>query len=237
MIDTIGLRASITPALLAAIRVDIKGTDAEKFKAFWKRVNTPFGSFRIKINVNAATIEFEISPMKFLKGHNFVGTNYLEPLIVGIMKIVYDRFKVRFKEKDEAFYTDNNSQMLRGDFNGNFYVGSQAKVVNTMALIREHLVAHGHDIVVHEGPDGIETIYEGKESSHSTIKFYNKYLEMLANSSKSTKAFPYYADLLKYARQVVRFEVTLRSRALKDENMRDSTSWNPGKQREILRKR
>lgn len=239
MIDTIECTAPIAKRLLVAIRADIEGTPEMRYPSVWKRVKSPFGSFKITIKLKENTIDFKLSPMKYLKGHNFVGTNNLELLIVEIMKMVYDRFNVSFTEKDKAFYTDNDSTMLRGDFNGNFLVGSQAKVVNTMELIREHLLAHGHDIVVHEGPNGIETIYEGKNSSHSTIKFYNKYLEMLAKSARATKALPYYSELLKYAKKVVRFEVTLRSNALegetvKDGTMKDSTSWSPRKQREIL---
>lgn len=234
MIDTIKFKATITRVLLEGILVEVAGTPAESYRSFWKRVQTPYGSFRVKINIAEMTLEVELSPMKYLMGHNLVGTNHSAPLVLGIMELVYGRFDVPFAAKDKAYYSDHDFVMFRGDFNGSFDVGSQAKVVSTMQLIREHLLAHGHDIVVHEGPEGIETIYLGKVSSRSTVKIYNKYLEMTANSSDATKALPYYSELLKYAKRLVRFEPTLRAPALKDEKMKGSKSWNHIKIREII---
>jgi len=236
MIDTMKFKAELTKVLLEAILVEIAGSKDTSYRSFWKRVRTTYGCFKIKINIAEKTVETELSAMKYLRGHNLVGTNNVEPLLIGIMELIYGRFAVPFTAKDIAFYADHDFAMFRGDFNGSLRVGSQADVVNTMQLIRDHLIAHGYDIVVHEGLAGIETIYVGKESSRSTVKIYNKYLEMLAKSSEATKALPYYSELLKYARGLVRFEVTLRSSALKDEKMKmnGSKSWNPSRICEII---
>lgn len=88
-------------------------------------------------------------------------------------------------------------------------------VGDTMELIREHLLAQGINIVVHEGPQGIETIYVGKSSKRSTVKFYNKYREFLANCGEATKSLPYYDEILNYAKKEVRFEISIRSQELK----------------------
>lgn len=234
MIDTLKFIAPITKALLNAILAEIKDTPAMNYRFIWKRVQTEFGSFKLRISIENQTMEMELSPMKYLKGHNLFGTNLPQPLILGILEVIYDHFQLQFTEKDQAFYKQHDFTILRSDLTGGFLVGSQNKVVDTMGLVREHLLAHGYDVVVHEGHDGIETLYLGKSSSHSTVKFYNKYRHILATSNSASKALPYFSELIRYSEKVVRIEFTLRSRVLKDYGLKNLKAWRVSKVREIL---
>lgn len=234
MIDTLKFTAPLTKKLLNAIKHEINDTPAMNYSSIWKRVNTPFGGFKLTISFENKSMEMELSPVKHLMGHNLFGTNLPEPLILGILKLVYDRFDLEFTNKDQSYYERQDFKILRGDITGSFFVGSQGDVVNTMALIRDHLLTHGHDIVVHEGTNGIETIYVGKSSSHSTFKVYNKYVQIMATSSDALRGLPYFPELLQYSEGRVRFEYTSRSRALKRHGLRNSKAWTFSKARKIL---
>jgi len=235
MIDTIGIEAPMTKTLFQAVQSDEKTkSDGKKnYPSIWKKVSTPYGIFKLTIEVEKQTMSMELSPTLHLIGHNVFGTNNVELLIIGIIKLIYKRFKLDITKSDKMFYQERGFGITRIDLTASFIVGSQANVVNTMYLLREHLLAHDHHIVVHEGPDGIETIYLGKHSSRSSVKFYNKYLEVLAKNK--SHELPYYSELLKYTEELVRFEVTLRSQSLKGLN--SSKAWNTAKIREILEDR
>ena len=228
MIDTIGASAPMTQKLFKAVMaVSTKG-----YRRLFFRVKTQFGSFKIEVHVQSQRLTWVFSPMKYLVGHNLFGTNNPHHLVLGILGLIYDRFGLKFLQHDADFYAENGVLLSRADVNGSFYVGSQVKVIETMAMLREHFLDHGHHIVEHEGPDGIETLNMGKNSSSSTVKFYNKYLELLGNPKLSK--LPYYSDLLEYAEKSVRFEVTKRTPSLLKLGLESSTDWSVSTAHAIL---
>jgi II/X family phage/plasmid replication protein len=229
MIDWIGADAPMTKRLCKAVSTAHTGG----YPHFWARVEAPYGRFKITVHVETGRMSWDISPMKYLVGHNLFGTNDLGRILLGILTLIYNRFGLTFAERDAAFYADHGVLLSRVDVNGCFLVGSQIKVVDTMDLLREHFLDHGHNIVVHEAPDGIETLYLGKNSSNSTSKFYNKYLEMQAKGKSSS--LPYYTELLSLAEKMVRFEVTERASALKASGLENSKEWTVGTARDVLK--
>ena len=228
MIDWISADAPMTKLFYEAV---VTAND-RGYRELWASVKAPYGRFKIVVNVETRRVRFDISPIKYLVGHNLFGTNDLMRILRSILKLIYKRFGLTFSERDAAFYAERGMQLSRVDVNGCFLVGSQVKVVETMGLLRKHFLDHGHSIVVHEGPDGIETLYLGKNSSNSTLKFYNKYREMLVTGNSSN--LPYYTELLSLAEKLVRFEVTKRAPALKASGLDSSKEWTVGTTREIL---
>lgn len=240
MNDTIKSRAPLTKSLRNAVLAKHKGTPAINYRYILEKVQTRFGSFKIKIFISEGYMEMELSPAKHLQGHNVFGTNRLGNLLHGVMKLIYTHFGVRYTKAERAIYKQQGFTILRIDLTASFIVGPQAKVIYIMNLIRQHLLILGFNIVVHVSPDGIETIYVGKSASRSSAKFYNKYLEILdknkGNGKAATliKALPYYADVLAYAKKVVRFEFTIRSQELKRLELDNSLAWSFSRVRELL---
>lgn len=228
MIDTTGLSVPMTRRLFNTVLAESN----TPYPRIWKRVITRFGSFKVTIHVEKQTMTMEFSPTMYLVGHNVFGTNHLDRLVLGVLKLIYGHFRLPFTERDEAFYADKGVGLSRVDLTASFLVGSQSKVINTMGLLCDHLLDHGQDIVVHEGPHGVETVYVGKSSSRSAVKFYNKYLEILAKNKSS--ALPYFMELLSFTEKAVRFEVTLRAPDLKYYGLENSKAWSVSTVREIL---
>lgn len=242
MIDTIKISAPISKRLMEVVRSEMRkksGGDklSTNHRYLYARVFTTFGNFKVTINAEEKTMEMELSPMKMLKGHNVFGTNHFDVLMLGVIEVIYHHFKLPFTDGTRLFYKRRGCRVCRMDVTASFLVESQNNVVDTLGMIRKHLLAHGHNIVTHEGPEGVETVYVGKSSKNSTAKFYNKHLEILARNNSAAKALPYYQELLSYAEKVVRFEVTLRSPALKYYGLEDSEVWSVSKVRELLEER
>lgn len=228
MIDEVDADAPMPGRLFNAVMA----ANADNYSHFWVRPKTQFGSFKLTVHVETQRMSWKICPMKLLVGHNLFGTNNLARILDGILRAIYQRFGLTFTDKDTAFYAANGVLLSRIDLTGGFQVGSQAMVVETIYLLREHLLDHGFDIVVHEGPNGIETLYLGKKSSTSTLKFYNKYLQML--DDKRLQLLPYYNELLSHAESEVRFEFAARDPYLASRGLKNSKEWTVGKVREIL---
>lgn len=243
MIDTIKFRAPLSEALLNAVVAKYKDTQALNRPYILEKIQTRFGRFTIKIYPSEGYIEMELSPSKYMRGHNVVGTNNITKLLNGVMKMIYRHFSLLVTAVDRALYKQHGFTLLRVDLTASFIVESQAEVVNTMSLIRQHLLILNHNVVVHVTPEGTETIYIGKASSRSSVKFYNKYREMLhANKGKgkaaiAIKALPYYDDILKHAERVVRFEFTFRAPELKRRSLNSSLVWDANKVRILLQEK
>jgi len=235
MLDSTKTKIKITKALRNKILANKKQNIPGHFQYIKEKIETKFGSFFLRLYFEKRHIVIELSPTKHLVGHNIVGTNFAKKLLLGTIALIYRHYHQPFTKEEKAFYKKQDFSLSRGDATGGFLVGSQINVVNTMELIREHLLAHGHHIVVHEGTDGIETIYVGKSSSRSTVKFYNKYLEVMAKGADAMKELPYYNEVMNYAKKVVRFEFTIRtSQELKRLGVKKSSEWNSNKVRELL---
>lgn len=206
--------------------------NANNYPHYWLRPKTPFGNFKLTVHVETQQMSWKICPMKLLVGHNLFGTNNLTRILDGILRAIYQHFGLSFTDKDADFYAANGVLLSRIDLTGGFQVGSQAMVVEVLYLLREHFLEHGYDIVVHEGPNGIESLYLGKHSSTSALKFYNKYLELLNN--KGLQDLPYYSELLRHAEKELRIEVTSRTPDLQRRGLQNSKDWTVSKVREIL---
>lgn len=228
MIDTIGYTSQMTRKLLKAALPHNKNS----YSRFWVWVPTRFGRFKIIVNVDEQTMTMELSPMMHLVGHNVFGTNHLENLIFGVLELIYSHFQLPFTDREKEFYIEKGFEMSRVDLTASFLVGSQNKIFDTMDLLSEHLLDHGYHIVKHEGPDGVETVYVSKSSSRSTVKFYNKYREMLAKGK--AVGLPYFQELLRYVEKLLRYELTLRTPHLKYHGLEHSKSWTISKVRELL---
>ena len=236
MIDTADGTTKMSHVLSVAVNKKKSEHATAKGNHFWARVNTPYGSFKVTFDIAKDTLRTgAVSPMALLKGHNVFGPNQPTRLLVALMRYVHAHFKIPFTAADEQQYCHQGFELDRLDITGAFPVASQAEVVETMRLIRQHLLHQGRDIVVHENTASVETIYIGKHSSRSSVKIYNKYLEMMSKTEEGKP--PYWPAVLKYAERLVRCENVLRKDELKKLGRTNSNDWSPNLVCQELKKR
>lgn len=181
---------------------------------------------------NGEALIVEVSLARVVQGHNVVGRNSMKLLCREITRVVHRSLGLKMTADDKRRINKMHFDLGRVDVTGHFEVGSQINVVAVLNNIRLQLIAQGFDIVVHEGRDGVETIYLGKSSGSATLKFYNKYLELLHRPLP--EALPYRDEILMYAKKLVRVEFTLRKPALESRKLDCSNFWSKDLVRELL---
>ena len=197
--------------------------------------------FEVRSADKGRAIMIEMSLLKLLQGHNVCGTNRLSLMCREVVRVVYRGLGLRLTSTERKRIGMHDFELGRVDATGSYNLRSQENVKAAMEEIRVQLKALGLDIVVHEGPGGIETIYVGKNSRRATFKFYNKYLELVDTSALSPKLRGH-DEILQYVKGHLRIELTLRSTELNEIEMGGgalnvSSSWSEKIVRALLLKR
>lgn len=235
MIDTVSGSTTVTPSLHQRIRRVSRGSIASSSKVF-ARIRAKYGSFKVEFDAESGQCYIHpISPMSLIKGHNVCGTNNCTALLVGLMALIHQHYRLPFTQHDSIYYHHQGFVLDRIDINGSFFLSSQEEVNQTLKLIREQLLIKGRGIVVHEQAQWLETIYVGKHSRIATDKFYNKYRQMC--SLKRQWNPNYWGAAKEYAMNAVRFERVYRQDALKKIGLTNSNDWGPAAVREKLTNR
>ena len=103
-----------------------------------------------------------------------------------------------------------------------------------MMALRVHMAGSTKDFSTYSY---FETLYAGQHSENRTLSVYMKMLEIKSQKKKS-KAMPanvYRREgLLKHAKNLIRFEMTLRSSALKEYGMDNLSHWSDAKASALL---
>ena len=167
------------------------------------------------INFNAhqkigTIIEISGNPIKFLQGHNLIGSLN----IVGLGLTMINRiFKILNQETGQELDTMNirEIKITRLDI-------ARVFTINPPELIKEFLIQASKTAIMEYRGRGIlqdQTLYHGKKSKRYSHKFYNKALEMTQN--KSMGGLPQEAQdrLLSAAYGCLRSELVFRSMELK----------------------
>lgn len=225
MIDTVSGSINITSSLHQRIR-KIKGWAAASSNSkLFARIRARYGSFKVEFDVaDGRCYIHPISPMSLIKGHNVCGSNNCTTLMVGLMALVHQHYRLPFSSHDSDYYRQQGFELDRLDINGSFFLDGQDEVNQTLKLIREQLLSKGRGIVAHEEGQWLETVYVGKHSNNASDKFYNKFRQMCSLKRRNK---PHYWEKAKqFAINVLRYEHTYRLPALKKMGKTNSNSWS-----------
>ena len=235
MIDTVGMNIPLR-------RQDVKKLfarpDSAKDKLLlqykWKRATSALSgrSCLVFPCKTGNEIHVEMSLAKWVQGHNIYGINNMQRLCFEGAKEIYRSFVIELTDPVLNKLRNHNYKLGRCDITGSFNVGSQSNVVAIMAEIRLQLLAQEYNLVPYENLNGVETIYVGKSKRVAKIKFYNKYLELMANPLPTD--LPGRDIILKNAKNLIRFEVTLRSTDLENKGLRWSQNWSTQTVQDLL---
>jgi II/X family phage/plasmid replication protein len=186
------------------------------------------GSHSAMLAVRGGGTELEISgnPVKWLQGHNLFGPSHPIPLIYHTMRRVVDILGVVPSAGDRRAWVYGEYDLLRVDVTRMYDLGEDAEV--TRFLTGAAKVAKGR--YQRTSAYNADTVYLGQKSKRVTVKFYNKLQELLTRGHglPTTMTPALCQALLDFARGKLRYEVTLRTRELRDRELRRAASWNAG---------
>jgi II/X family phage/plasmid replication protein len=187
------------------------------------------GSFSSSITVRSCThtatpfshVEISGNPAKLFQGHNLWGTDDLPALVYATLEFIANRLSIPVCDRTRAEWRAGDVQLTRVDCTESFHLASKAEVLAWLRAAEQ--TAH----LSHRGRGQLckgSTLYFGKNSRRSSLKFYSKGQEITAkdHGQDSILGLPAAVD---WANKTLRAELTIRSMELKRLNLSHVRDW------------
>jgi len=161
---------------------------------------------------------------KFLQGHNVFGTSDFRALCCETFSRVATVLDIQVTRRDVQAWESGNFIVQKIDFTESYRLESPEQPEQ---WIRAALAGgHGQwqDVVPQAGLTGT-TLYMGLRSDRSTLRIYGKGAELRAAHHRLPRTLDRRTDILNFAAPLLRVEVSLKSRALKEANLDRAVQW------------
>jgi hypothetical protein len=238
MIDTTSSFLPATKSLLSALSDEARlhKLGLKLYNGHTIYLRHPFGyeSIQFRIYWERGQLFMRTSLPKLLQGHNVFGSNSVEYLCMEAIDFLYESLGIPLTAKERAAILAKRIGLTRIDLTVSFFMPSQLMVPEVIEAVYDHFRAQGLKWSAY-GQDDFETTYLGQRSTRLTWKFYNKYAELMVN--KIPADLPNRDPIIEYARNLVRFELTLRGKELRRIGMMYADLWTPEKVRETIIRR
>lgn len=176
--------------------------------------------FRSEFDSGARYNALEISgnPSKYFQGHNVFGTDDICALAQEFVKAIFESLDVE-NFSWVALMATCSAILTRVDINYSYHLGSPAEVKQWLYS------AESSATMKHRGRGVIDkgTLYFGKGSKRSVIKFYHKGQEIVDNRKHHFVEHPVLTD---FANRSLRCELKLGSLELKSLNLSRLYNWS-----------
>ena len=211
----------------SVLSVNVDGETEWETRKAYQAVGSHDSSVRIKtVAVNeqghGTHIYVDGNPIKFMQGHNLFGTDNLHSLLYGFLSHLCPMPDLYLSptDLDRERWAQGDIELSRVDCTYMFDVGSPD---NANAWIRH---AEQYATFSHRGKGQIgkgSTLYFGKHSRRSALKFYPKGEEFKKHAHPDFLLNP---SLLDYANKSLRAEAVIRSMELKRLNLNLVKNWD-----------
>lgn len=169
----------------------------------------------------ATHLIFHGNPSKFLQGHNLFGSEVLIPLMVDAFSRVVDHLGLTPTEADWEAVRAGQYEISRLDFNRSFELPTRGDVHAWLRAAEfKSKTRHGRPSMTGG------TLYYGKTSRRWSLKFYCKGEEIAAPKHRLPDDLQL-PELIKWADNKLRAELTLRTTELIDLDLRTAERLNP----------
>ncbi len=160
----------------------------------------------------SSAISFFGNPVKYLQGHNVIGTNCIRGLVIELITDIFPKIGL----PDSAFFDailkvqSLDFWVTRIDITQMYDLGTSKDVDDYIYMLPLTVKARGDRCDYTKS-----TFYVGKHSTLWSLKIYNKYKELLSRS-KHHRLNPAFDEtgLLDFAKGKLRSEVTLRKKQI-----------------------
>ena len=161
------------------------------------------------------------NPAKWLQGHNIFGSNDLIGLVEAVMHKLIPLLNLTPTELDLQAWKEGLYELKRVDCTAMWDLPRRGDVRAWLrAAEMQSKSRHGRPIMTGS------TLYYGKNSRRWSVKFYAKGDEIDARGHKLPEDIELRDNLIEYADNKLRGELTLRSIQLKEKNLSVAKQWN-----------
>lgn len=220
MIDTAKLEIYMTDRIAATLR---RMASTRKF--FLLIHPYQLSNVRVYFNIARRKLWLESSLPKLLQGHNVFGSNRLEKLCLQVISLIYKQLGVKYTKDDEHIIREEGIRLMRLDITCSFVLDSPTMVDQTLEQIYEQFRAEGKAWSAY-GSDNVETVYNQQRSTRVTDKFYNKGKELALPGRSVALSTPQRQRLIDFSDSLLRFEVTLRGKELRELELDYADDWD-----------
>jgi II/X family phage/plasmid replication protein len=188
-------------------------------------------SNKLTLRTEGDRLFFSGNPAKFLQGHNLFGIDDPKRLMFLAMDYIYKNniLEYNYFGLDKAL---NKMDLTRVDINNSYGLSTQFDVTTTINSLH-HGAKSRHGKATRKG----DTVYLGQSSTLWSFKGYDKLLEILTRKEQKKLqqlTLEQYNLINKRAKNIFRFELTLRGKELKKLNLRTLENWNKDTAQELF---
>lgn len=166
-------------------------------------------------------IEIEGNLAKFLQGHNLFGINDPVKLIsLTIEKLITKNLGLKPTKTQLEDINNGFVKITKIDINRNFHLPSKTEADKWIVEAKDGMTMSYYGHVKQYN----STLYFGKGEKTKELKFYAKGNEIIDNKSLAESIQT--PQLLEYANKMLRFEVRLNSKWLREKELSYARNWN-----------
>lgn len=187
------------------------------------------GSFDARFAVRTVEkgfIEIAGNPSKFMQGHNLFGSSDVRGLINDLMERICENVGIEPEFEDRVAWLQGDILLKRIDLTSMRELPSYADVsawlhaAQQVASVKYRGRGHYQDGTLYFGK-----VSKGKRASDWQLKLYHKGEEVLVPGHKLPDDLPHREELIRWAANKLRIEVTLRTQELKRLGLAKVSKW------------
>lgn len=174
-------------------------------------------------------LQIECSAAKFLTGHNVFGSENLSRIVLDISKRVCRYLKIKPTAKEKQAIKAGDVRLFRVDLAAHFRLPSNFTVRSFQNALKYQLAFTQRSFATYAD----ETLYVNQHSDMRIIKIYGKGEEI--DFRPMPQDLPDRKSIESYAKNLVRVEMTFRSRFLRRAKMSQVKDWDKDKARKVFK--
>lgn len=174
-------------------------------------------------------LQVECSAAKFLTGHNVFGSEELRQIVLDICKRVCQYMKIQPTAAEKQAIKSGDVRLYRVDLAAHFRLPSNFTVRSFLTALKMQLAFTQNSFATYAD----ETLYVNQRSDMKPIKLYGKGEEVAYRPLPSD--LPDRQAIESYAQNLVRVELTMRSRYLRRAKMSQVKDWDKAAAHEVFK--
>lgn len=178
---------------------------------------------------NGQILQIECSAAKFLMGHNVFGSEDLSRIVLDISRQVCQYLKIEPTAKEKQAIKAGDVRLFRADLAAHFRLSSNFTARSFQLALKMQLAFTQRSFSTYAD----ETLYVNQHSDMRPIKIYGKGEEI--DFRPLPQNLPDREAIERYAKNLVRVEMTFRSRFLRRVKMSQVKDWDKEKARRVFK--
>ena len=184
---------------------------------------------KVRSSLDGSEITIDGSYVKWLTGQNIVGTQNLLALCNLMYEKVCAQLGIKPTQENLNAVKEGGFRLLRVDYTVHCDAGSEEKAVFLQEAIKRCWAFSRSDYSHYRY---LETLYVGQHSHRQTFKTYLKGREV---SKDMKNEVPFSSQLLAISKRLVRIEMTLKSKFLREQNLTSPLDWTEKNARRFMK--